>query len=231
MGNILALLRKQLKDTLKNKNVLVQFIMFPAIAVLMTQAVKMEGLPKNYFVFLFASMYIGMAPLTAVTAILSEEKEKHTLKALLMANVSMPQYLTAVVSYIFVICMLGAVCFGGTGSLSGRELLLFLGYMGVGTILSSLVGAVIGIACKNQMSATSMTVPLMIMISFAPMLSSFNQTIKKFSAFLYSQQIYLGMNDLENGSISMKTASILLVNLFAVTILFLYVYRRSCREE
>ena len=56
MRNVTAILKKQWKDTLKNKNVLIQFVMFPVLAVIMTFAVKMPGLPRNYFVYMFASI-------------------------------------------------------------------------------------------------------------------------------------------------------------------------------
>lgn len=231
MGNVTALFKKQCKDTLKNKNVLIQFVMFPALAILMTNTVKIEGMPKDYFVCLFASMYIGMAPLTAITSILSEEKEKHTLKALLMANVGMPQYLSAIGGHIFLICMVGSLCFGVTASFTGVELLKFVGYMAVGSVLSILVGAIIGIACRNQMSATSLTVPVMMVLSFMPMLSSFNNTIKKAAVFLYSQQVYTRVSNLGQSTGMTKSWVVLLINLCVLIAGFLYVYRRYCVEE
>ena len=170
MRNVTAILKKQWKDTLKNKNVLIQFVMFPVLAVIMTFAVKMPGLPRNYFVYMFASMYIG--------------------KALLMANVRMPQYLAAVGGCVLLACLAGTVCFGLTAGLSGMAFLKFCGVMMTGIILSVLIGAIIGTACKSQMSATSLTVPVMMVLSFLPMLSAFNDTIKKIAAVFYSQQIY-----------------------------------------
>lgn len=231
MGIVTALFKKQCKDTIKNKNVLIQFIMFPILALLMTNTVKIEGMPNDYFVCLFASMYIGMAPLTAIASIISEEKEKHTLKALLMADVGMPQYLTATGGYIFFICMLGNLFFGLTASLTGTALLKFTGYMAVGTVLSILVGAIIGITCRNQMSATSLTVPVMMILSFMPMLSSFNNTIKKAAVFLYSQQVYTRISNLKGNEGLMKSVAVLLINLCVLTVGFLYVYRRYCVEE
>ena len=231
MGNIMVLFKKQCKDTLKNKNVLIQFIMFPVLAVLMTNTVKIEGMPKDYFVCLFASMYIGMAPLTAMTSILSEEKEKHTLKALLMADVGMAQYLAAIGGYIFFICMLGSLCFGITASLTGVAFLKFVGYMAVGTVLSILTGAIIGIACKSQMSATSLTVPVMMILSFIPMLSTFNNTIKKAAVFLYSQQVYVRISSLGERTGMVRSSALLLINLVVLTVGFVFVYRRYCVEE
>lgn len=231
MRNVTAILRKQWKDTLKNKNVLIQFVMFPALAVLMTFAVKMPGMPENYFVYMFASMYIGMAPLIAVTEVLSEEKEKHTLKALLMANVRMPQYLAAVGGSVLLACLVGTACFGLTASLSGAEFLKFSAAMMAGIILSVLTGAIIGIACKSQMSATSLTVPVMMVLSFLPMLSTFNHTIKKFATVFYSQQVYMIISGGGEGNAAVKAWGIIAVNLCVLAAAFLYVYRRYCTEE
>ena len=59
----------------------------------MTNSVKIEGMPPDFFVNMFAVMYIGMAPLVAMSAIISEEKEKNTLRVLMMADVTPGQYL------------------------------------------------------------------------------------------------------------------------------------------
>ena len=79
MNNTIAIIKKQLKDTLKNKTVLIQFIMFPMLTLIMNHTIAIDGMPENFFVNLFATMYIGMAPLTSIAAIIAEEKEKNTL--------------------------------------------------------------------------------------------------------------------------------------------------------
>ncbi len=80
MESVGMILQKQRKDTWKNKAVLIQFVMFPVLVVIMTKLVKIDGMPKNFFVNLFASMYVGMAPLTSLSVVIAEEKEKNTLR-------------------------------------------------------------------------------------------------------------------------------------------------------
>lgn len=41
-------------------------------------------------------MYIGMAPLTSLVSIISEEREKHTLKALFFSDVKAREYLPGI---------------------------------------------------------------------------------------------------------------------------------------
>ena len=226
LRRITAIFNKQIKDTLKNKTVLIQFVMFPVLSLIMQSAIKVEGMPKNYFVILFATMYIGMAPLTTMAAILSEEKEKNTLRVLLMSNVKPAEYLIGVGTYIFLLCMLGAVVFGVVGQYHGKEMLQFMAIMGCGVLTSMLIGAAIGTWCKNQMSATSITVPVMLIFAFLPMLGMFNETIGKVSEFVYSGQINNLMNAIGALAIGAKQLAVIVVNIGAVIVLFLMAYQR-----
>lgn len=226
MKNVMAILEKQVKDTVKNKTVFIQFVMFPALTLIMENAVKIEGMPEHFFTNLFAVMYIGMAPLTAMAAIISEEKEKNTLRALLMADVKPAQYLMGVGIYILVICMIGAMVIGLGGSYAGSDLAKFLGIMAMGIVVSLLLGAAIGTWSKNQMSATSLTVPVMMVFSFLPMLSMFNETIEKIARFAYSQQISLWINQTENTEWSIEQPGVILVNMAVALVLFICAYKK-----
>ena len=224
--NTAAIFKKQWKDTLKNKTVLVQFVMFPCLAIIMTYAINIADMPKNYFVQLFSIMYIGMTPLTGMTAILSEEKEKNTLKALFMSNVSAPQYLLAVGGYLFLICMAGSLCFALISGYHGVLFITYLAVMAIGILASLIAGAVIGILSKNQMSATSLTVPVMLILSFLPMLSMFNETIGKFSKFIFTQQVYNIVLQIESNTVAADSIIIIAVNFFVLLGGFVLCYRK-----
>lgn len=77
MKNIIAIFQKQIKDTLKNKSVLIEFLIFPIMSIIMEYSIHIEGMPEHFFANMFAAMYVGMAPLVAMSAIISEEKEKY----------------------------------------------------------------------------------------------------------------------------------------------------------
>lgn len=222
-----AIIWKQVKDTLKNKAVLIQFIMFPALAVIMEVSTDIEGLEDNYFVMLFATMYIGMAPLTAMAAIIAEEKEKYTLRMLIMSNVKAQEYLLGVGSYIMVVCTMGAIAFGLVAGYTGLLLLTFVSVMLVGLLLSTLLGAVIGVWSNNQMMATSIVVPVMMTFSFLPMIAMFNEKVAAVSRLTYSQQINYLMKDIETLAIGTEAITVLSVNLIIILVLFTYAYRRS----
>lgn len=226
-NHIKAILWKQLKDTVKNKAILIQFVMFPLMTIVMENAMNMQDMPAHFFVNLFGIMYVGMAPLTSIAAIISEEKEKNTLRVLQMCNVKAVEYLIGNAIYIILICMIGSLVIGLTGGYTGIDLLQFMLIMFVGHICSFLLGATIGLVSKNQMVATSINVPVMIVLSFLPMISMFNETIKKFSKFLFSEQLYLLVNDLEQIKITLETGLIMIGNIILIVAAFLAIYRKN----
>lgn len=222
-----AVFQKQVKDTFKNKEIFIQFIMFPMLAVIMKNLVSIEGLDPNYFVIMFSSMYTGMAPLVVMAAIISEEKEKNTLKVLLLSDVKPMEYLIGVGTYVWIICMLGAAAFAVTGEYKGGELIEFLYIMAAGIIAAMLIGAAIGTWSRNQMMATSLSVPVMLIFSFLPMISMFNEDIRKVSDMTYSGQINFMLNEIGNGLAIGKNAVIIIINMIIAGLLFRFAYKKS----
>ena len=230
MKNIAVIFKKQIKDTLKNKMVLIQFLMFPVLVVIFENVVKIEDMPEHFFVKLFAVMFVGMAPLTCMSAIIAEEKEKNTLRVLLMSNVKPAEYLVGVGSYVFVMCSAGMAVFAVVGGYSGTELVRFIAAMSAGIILSELTGAVIGIFSRNQMTATSISVPVMMLFAFLPMLSMFNDTIKSVAQVTYSQQISELINGIGHSGIQTESLIVIAVNFVLAVILFTVAYKRKGLE-
>lgn len=238
MKNIFIIIKKQFKDTLKNKTILIQFIMFPILTLIMENAIKMEGMPELFFTKLFSVMYIGMAPLTSVAAIISEEKEKNTLRVLLMANVKPWEYLIGVGSYVWLICMLGAGVMAtglmstvpAAAGLNGTQVGMYLLIMGVGFIISIIAGACIGMYSKNQMKATSLVMPVMLILAFMPMLSMFNESIAKVAKFFYTQQLRICLEDISVVKPSNETYIIIIANALILIALFGVIFRKKGLE-
>lgn len=228
MKNSMVIIKKQLKDTLKNKTILIQFILFPIMTLIMENAIYMEGMPKYFFIKLFSIMYIGMAPLTSVAAIISEEKEKNTLRVLLMANVKPWQYLVGVGIYVWSICMIGAGVMA-TG-LPRQDIVVYLQIMEVGFIISILVGACIGIYANNQMSATSLVMPIMMVLSFLPMLAMFNKKIEQIAKIFFTQQLKICLNDMSVTGHSKETYIVIFVNVIITMVIFGVTFKKKGLE-
>ncbi|MBQ8410253.1 MAG: ABC transporter permease, partial [Ruminiclostridium sp.] len=121
MKNITAVFLKQVKETFRNKAILIHFVMFPVLVIIMENAIKLENMPEHFFVKLFAIMFVGMAPLICMSSIISEEKENNTLRVLMMSNVKPFEYLIGVGAYVWIMCIIGAVVFAVCGDYSGKD--------------------------------------------------------------------------------------------------------------
>lgn len=230
MRNIAAVFTKQLKETLKNKSILIQFLMFPVMVLIMENAIVLEGMPEHFFVKLFAVMFVGMAPLTCISSIISEEKEKDTLRALMMSNVHPFEYLIGIGLYVWLMCMVGAAVFAVTGGYESKDFLMFMVIMAAGILLSELTGAVIGVFSKDQMAATSVTVPVMMIFSFLPMLSMFNESIEKIAKVTYSQQLSILINGLGTAEVKPESILVIAANFIISAVLFALVFKKKGLE-
>ena len=226
MNNIVAIFKKQLKDTLRNKTVLIQFVMFPIITLIMNNTIKMQDMPENFFVNLFATMYIGMAPLTSISSIISEEKEKNTLRVLIMSNVKPYEYILGIGSYVWFACMLGGIVICAAGGYDLQTSIAFMGIMAVGILTSLLIGAIIGIWSKTQMMATSIAVPVMMVFSFVPMLSLFNSTVEKIAKVIYSEQISRMLSQINSLQFNTVNVGVIVTNIFIAAVIFIIIFKK-----
>jgi ABC-2 type transport system permease protein len=90
-----------------------------------------------------------------------------------------------------------------------------------------MIGAAIGTWSKNQMTATSITIPIMLIFAFLPMLAMFNDAIRKVSGFTYSGQINNLMNAIGAITLTVKNVGVIIVNMAVAIALFVLAYRRS----
>ena len=181
-----------------------------------------------FFTKLFSVMYIGMAPLTSVASIISEEKEKNTLRVLTMANVKPGEYLLGVGFYVWSICMIGAAVMA-TG-LNREDIVFYMSVMAIGFAISILAGACIGIYARNQMTATSIVMPVMLIFAFAPMLSMFNESIEKAAKFFYTDRIKSIMDNMTYSNVKPDSMYIIAANAALMVIFFFILFRKKGLE-
>lgn len=198
------------------------------MTLIMEYAITLDGMPELFFTKLFSIMYIGMAPLTSVAAIISEEKEKNTLRVLMMSNVKPWQYLTGVGLYVWLICMVGAGVMATRLDL--EAIAFYMCIMGIGFAISIIAGACIGIYSKNQMSATSLVIPVMMILAFLPMLAMFNDKIAKVAKIFYTQQLKVCLDNMKVTNITKETVMVVIVNVLVLIGMYGITYKRKGLE-
>ncbi|MCI9312726.1 MAG: ABC transporter permease [Erysipelotrichaceae bacterium] len=227
MRNILLLWQKQSKELRRNKVLLIQFVLFPLLTWIMNHNIHIPGMPPHFFVALFAIMYCTMTPIIAMSSLLAEEKESHTLAFLRMAKVSWMEYWMAVGSHIFALCMLGALWFVFIGNFAINQAIIFMGIMALGTLISLLIGALIGTWSTNQVAASALAVPITMVLSFLPMLATFNEQIAQVAQFAYSYVLHEWMLALDAVHVEFDGWYVLVATSLIALLLYRILYNKQ----
>jgi len=228
MRSIKAIFTKQAKDMFKNPAVLIMFIVFPAVALIMTVFVPIpmnEFVSENMFVTMMASIFAGMGLITSASAVISEDISRKSLRFLIIAGVKPHQYLLGTGGFYLLAGAVTSVVFSLIGGFSGMEAVKFLSVMITGLAASIVLGMVFGILAGNQQAAASLSMPVAVVVGFTPMIAGFNETIGKFARVLYTQQINVIVNDF---SIDLfKPFLIIAANIAVFTVLFVVAYKKK----
>ncbi len=226
MKSIRALFIKQAKDILKNPMVLVEFLIFPVVAWIMTELVAKASpdIPDGMFVAMMAPIFAGMALITAMAGVIAEDMERKSLRFLVMAGVKPHEYLLGVGGFNFLAGALVSVWFGLIGGFAGAELAKFLLVMIASVVASLLLGAAIGMLAKNQQAAAAIGVPVALLLGFLPMIATFNESIRNVANVLYTQQLNVIVNDF---AANLPQAMLVMgINGVVLAVLFIVAYKK-----
>ena len=228
MKMIKAIFTKQAKDMFKNPSVLIMFVLFPAVAFIMTTFVQIpenEFVAGNMFVTMMASIFAGMGLITAVSGAIAEDIERKSLRFLVIAGVKPHQYLLGIGSFFLLAAAVTSVIFALIGGFTGVELFKFLTIMVTGTAASIMLGATIGMWSKNAQAAGGLAMPFAVIVGFTPMIANFNETVEKFAGVLYTQQINIIVNDFESSMV--KPSLVIAANIAVLAVLFVIAYKKK----
>ena len=199
-----ALLAKDFADLFKNPTLLVVCLLPIAFMALYSfmigdaaggsdlTAEQQEAVDPVISQFMLGSslcMTLGMVCTMTVLYGIAEEKEKRTLRTLMLANVGASQVVAskAVVALV-ASTIVNAVCFfvaGGEPGMLGAYLALGV----VGSLPVILFSLVLGLASRDQMTAGVYSVPVLL-VALVPMFGMANETIEKASHWLPTGGVY-----------------------------------------
>ena len=183
-----VLIKKDIKVLFTNKNILIM-IFLPVIFALLYQMIYGDMVKDDpayaSFVLCMAELVNMVAiPLTGLGMMIAEEKEKHTLRVLMLSDVSASEYITSkIIVNLIMMELVGIIIYFVTGvTLDFLPIYIFITTLTAVAIL--LFGAVIGIASKDQMSTSTWATPLMFLFLLPPMLGEFNSFMASIAKFV-----------------------------------------------
>ncbi|SES62417.1 ABC-2 type transport system permease protein [Enterococcus malodoratus] len=119
---------------------------------------------------------------------IAEEKEKNTLRVLMTSSVKSNEYLIgSLIPTFSIIMIVNLLLIPASGiSYSAIHLPTFLLITASGTLISIIIGFVIGILTKDQMQSGVICTPILLVFTMLPQLRFFSSTIEKVSSYTYS---------------------------------------------
>ena len=216
MINIKAIFIKQLTSMIKAPALIAQGVIFLLIALAFTflvgaddphdceycipayvctpcelEAAEGFQLPVPSGVVLFTVVFIGLALMGSVAALVHEDKTTTNLRFMAMADVRPHQYLIGTLTSVILVVAIMLVFYALAGGYLGRDMIWFM-IVGIsGGIVSTILGVVIALS-----KAPILASPISIILGLGPTLSSLNPTLANALRFTFIQQVHIAMADL-----------------------------------
>lgn len=186
-NHISAIFIKQIKDSLKNPLTIVVFFMFPILSYIFKGLVSDEEFA--YLLPSFMTMNTVMLPIIFMSSIVSEEKEKQSLRMLIMSNVKAWEYMVGIGICVFAEAMLSTCLFLLLVPLTIQGFIVCIVAAVIGICCSMLIGAILAVFSKNQMSVGPLCAPISMILGLLPMFSAMNDTIEHIAKIFYSYYV------------------------------------------
>ncbi|MGM0123563.1 hypothetical protein IGI37_000935 [Enterococcus sp. AZ194] len=164
--------------------------------------------------------------------LLAEEKEKNTLRVLMVSSISgfefflgnlLPVVVVSSVVQMSIVPLLGI-------HFSVEQLGIYLLVSLLGIVSSSVLGMCVGILSQSQMSATLITMPLTMLLMLIPMLKNLSQMMKTIADNLYTGILMNSIPKLvanQSLNLSIQNWAVLIGELLLSIIWFLWLYSRN----
>ncbi|MCJ8171141.1 ABC transporter permease [Clostridium botulinum] len=229
-----ALLKKEIKDFAKNMNVSVMCflpIMFSIIYSKLLRSNSTNDVMNTLnILILCVGMNISLISSMVISMLIAEEKEKNTLRTLILSAVSPWEFLAGKVLITFLVSeVINIVIFFSIGC--------DIQYLGKYILITTLVlfsmieiGAIIGIISPSQMATGVFSMPVVMIFFVIPMFTEVNKTIETIAKFLPSYHMNIMIARLFKGETfgieSTRSIAIILVWIIIAVIAFAFTYNK-----
>jgi len=223
---IRALYVKQFKNLMYNYFVLAGFFVPLAMSFLMRITVEPEVRGSLFIMMIQMSILLGGA--NTMCCLIAEEKEKNTLNVLMTSTVSSLDFLISnslITSTFTILLNISIYLIIGGNYISFS---IFLIVTTLATFIATVLGAVIGLVSKNQMSASTIASPIFLLLTFIPMVFSENTLVQNVLYFSFTEQVGLVLT---GDLITFSSIGIQLINTVVFIALFAFLYKKKGFSE
>lgn len=195
MRKISALLHKEIKMFPKNKNVLLISLLPVVFSVIYSRTFGEEanGMSNVAMMFMCVTMNIVLVAAFVMAMLIAEEKEKNTLRTLMLSGISPTEFLIGKMIITIIITTISNIIIYFIFNLNASYLGSYLLIITSNVIIMIIVGAVIGILSPNLMSTGVIGMPVLMVFFMLPLLAMMNKTVETIARFVpgYAMKLLL----------------------------------------
>ena len=228
MKRFSAILRKEMQDLKTNAQVLLMAILPIGLALFYQQ---MRG-EKELLAGIVVIMVLSMVTTITQATLIAEEKEKHTLRVMMLSPASPIEVILGKSLPIMVLSFfLSIISLFLLDTLKGNVFLLMIVIL-LGVLLFIIIGTMIGLLAKNLVQVSVLGTPIMMIFFAGPLLHLFvkNEIAKKILYHIPTNHIFNAITGvLEGKGFSALSENVINISVWILItfILFLFVYKKK----
>lgn len=193
-----ALFIKELRDFFQNPNVLIMYIIPIMFAVLYGKMME-NRIPKIGSLETCLLLSLLMVGCSSSAYLIAEEKEKNTLRTLMLSPLSPIEFLAGKSLISLFSCMLLNLIVFFIISAPNVSLFLYILISLISSVTIIILGLLIGLLCKNQMEAGIASTPILILLLLVPMFSELNPVMGKIANFCFTYHTIYAIYKISKG--------------------------------
>ncbi|HJB88728.1 MAG TPA: ABC transporter permease [Candidatus Blautia excrementigallinarum] len=176
------------------------------------------------------------AALYCTSFLLAEEKEKKTLRVLMTSSVNALEFFIGSILPVFLATVLiNYVLIPTSGyEIPGNALPIFSAVTILASLTSCILGMLLGIFAKDQVSTSTVTTPLLLILMLIPMFSDLVEVLDSIAKYIFTGAV---MNMVANIAAKEKpyldnsSLLVMVVETILAIALFIFFYRRNGYEK
>lgn len=229
MRRVNALIRKEMKDIVRNPNVTVVGIIPVIAAIFISIFIKGVELRIQMLPLLFLMNAALLTPII-MAMIIAEEKEKNTLRTLMLSTVTPAEFLTGKGIVIWFYANITNIAIFLILGIPKEYLLMYMLMSFLTSTTMIFIGAIIGLLSKTVMSTGTNSLPISLVFYIFPFLAQFNIILSRIAQFIPTYQSQVFLNKILNNENIYKGSGmnfiIMIAWVFISFIIFVMIYRR-----
>jgi ABC-2 type transport system permease protein len=193
-----ALFKKEVKDLGKNKNVLIMFLLPIFFSIIYSKMLlgnaSGSGIGKIDVLTMCLGLNVSMVSSFSIAMMIAEEREKNTLRTLMLSAVSPWEFLAGKTLITFLVSVIINIIMFFIVGIDAQYLAQYILLTSIVVLSMIEIGATIGIISPNQMSTGVVGMPVVMVFLLVPFFVGFSKSLKRIAEFLpnYNMNVILG---------------------------------------